>query len=187
MMSLCYTDELTQLIKAKKVDEALLDEAVERVLDLKNVLGLFEDPYRGASEEKENKVVGCEQHHKLALEAAEKSAVLLKNEAVLPLEDNAKIALIGPYANNADLLGEWSIFGKPEKTATLKAGMATIASSLSYAQGSDQYERNEALLEEAVSVAKQAEQIVLALGEGAIGVEKGGADQTSPWLQLKLS
>ncbi|TSB45602.1 glycoside hydrolase family 3 N-terminal domain-containing protein [Alkalicoccobacillus porphyridii] len=162
MMSLCYAQSLSELIHEKKLDESLLDEAVERILQLKNDLGLFEDPYRATSEEREQATLGHASHKQLARKAAEKSAVLLKNENVLPLQDRERLALIGPYADNNDLLGEWSIFGKMEDTATLKDKLEPTF----YAKGAEMYERNQKLLDEALHIANQADIIVLALGEG---------------------
>ena len=96
MMSGVYPEQLEQLIRGGKVREELLDEAVMRILELKNRLGLFENPFKGADPEKEHAVILCEEHRALAREAAERSFVLLKNENdFLPLKKEEKIALIG--------------------------------------------------------------------------------------------
>ncbi|MCM2676898.1 beta-glucosidase BglX [Alkalicoccobacillus plakortidis] len=166
MMSLCYSHSLTQLIKEKKLDESLLNEAVERVLHLKNDLGLFEDPYRGTSEKREKSTLGHASHKELARTVAEKSSVLLKNNDILPLTKETTIALVGPYADNNDLLGEWSIFGNMDETATLKDKLQEAFPTLTFAKGSDLYERNQDLLEEAIHSATHADVVVLALGEG---------------------
>lgn len=58
-----------------------------RILELKNKLGLFENPYKDADEEKEQQLILCKEHRELAREAARKSFVLLKNEEqILPLD-----------------------------------------------------------------------------------------------------
>ncbi|MFS0786631.1 glycoside hydrolase family 3 N-terminal domain-containing protein [Shouchella sp. 1P09AA] len=162
MMSLSYARSLSSLVEQNLIDASLLDEAVLRVLELKNELGLFEDPYRGMSVTNEQAVLNAAEHRKLACEVAEKSMVLLKNQNVLPLERNRSIALVGPYADNPDLLGEWSIFGNMEETKTLKDRLPDAR----YAQGSALYHREETLLLEALDVMAQADVIVLALGEG---------------------
>lgn len=78
MMSGVYPECLAGLVRSGRLDEALLDESVLRVLELKNWLGLFEDPFHGADEAKESGTYLCEDHRKLAYEAAVKSFVLLK-------------------------------------------------------------------------------------------------------------
>ncbi|MFS0615785.1 glycoside hydrolase family 3 N-terminal domain-containing protein [Lederbergia ruris] len=165
MMSLCYENHLKELIEEGEVPEDLLDEAVMRILQLKNKLGLFENPHRNASARNQEKNINCPEHRKVARKAAEKSCVLLKNEDVLPLS-NEKIALIGPYAHNRDILGEWSIFGKQEEAVTLKEGIAQHTSNYVYALGCPMYERSEEALSEAIKAAKDSTHIILALGEG---------------------
>ena len=67
-------------------------------MKLKNKLGLFENPYKDADEIKEKEIILCKEHRDLAREAARKSFVLLKNEdKLLPLDQEKKIAWIGPY------------------------------------------------------------------------------------------
>ncbi|KRG14762.1 glycosyl hydrolase family 3 [Virgibacillus soli] len=187
MMSLCYENSLKELIGEGKVSVDLLDEAVFRILNLKNKLGLFENPYRGASIQKQNKYLFCPEHKEVAQEAAEKSCVLLKNNDVLPLR-GGKIALIGPYADNPDILGEWSIFGKKEEAVTLKAGIAKHTSDYTYALGCPMYDRQETALTEAVNVAKESTHIILALGEGSdrSGEGRSRSSITLPENQLEL-
>lgn len=92
-----------------KIREELIDEACLRILRLKNNLGLFENPYKDADQKKEQEYILCEEHRKLAREAAKKSFVLLKNEEhILPLDQQKKIAFIGPYVDNRNLFGAWS-------------------------------------------------------------------------------
>ncbi|WP_367614614.1 beta-glucosidase BglX [Shouchella miscanthi] len=166
MMSLSYAHSLASLIDEHMIDSTFVDEAVLRVLQLKNELGLFEDPYRGVSLEKEQTVVGHPSHLALAQTVAEKSMVLLKNENVLPLDKQTSVALIGPYADNQDLLGEWSIFGKTDQTTTLRQAVQKQYTHAIYAKGSQLYERDEELLKEAIAAMEQTDCLLLALGEG---------------------
>ena len=80
MMSDVYLHYLKELVTSGEVDETLVDEAVLRILKLKNDLGLFENPYKDASEEDEKNLILCDAHRAAAREAAAKTFVLLKNE-----------------------------------------------------------------------------------------------------------
>jgi beta-glucosidase len=105
----CYAQPLKEQIEKGLVSEKLIDRAVFRVLRLKFLLGLFENPYVKAEEAA--KVFDLPEHRKLALEAGRKSIVLLKNkENILPLKKNIKtIAVIGPNANvQRNLLGDYT-------------------------------------------------------------------------------
>lgn len=90
MMTSCYVKHLSELIESKEIDEALIDEAVLRILTLKKKLGLFDNPYRAADPQRESEIVFCDEHRRAARELAVKSCVLLKNEGVLPLDKKTK-------------------------------------------------------------------------------------------------
>lgn len=128
MMSPVYIKNLKSLVEEGTISESLIDDAVYRILCLKNQLGLFENPYGGADEAKEKEVILCQAHRDAARKLAEDSCVLLKNDGVLPLKANIKkIALIGPYADNHDLLGIWAVHGDVKDTVTLKEGFEKAA------------------------------------------------------------
>ena len=114
----CYIDELENAVKSGMVDEAVIDEAVRRVLTVKMAAGLFEHPYA------EKKEIDRSAHLRHARDMAAASVVLLKNEGVLPLDRSAKVGLIGPFANERrSLLGSWTIDGRAEETPTLAERM----------------------------------------------------------------
>lgn len=105
----CYAAPLKELVEKGLVSEKLLDRAVSRSLRLKFLLGLFDNPY--AEPEEAAKVFDLPEHRKLALEAAQKSIVLLKNkDNILPLKKSINIiAVIGPNADNRrNLLGDYT-------------------------------------------------------------------------------
>ncbi len=105
----CYAQPLKEQIKKGLIAEELVDRAVSRVLRLKFMLGLFENPY--VKPEKTARIFDTPEHRKLALEAARKSLVLLKNEGnILPLNKNIEtIAVIGPNADSyRNLLGDYT-------------------------------------------------------------------------------
>ncbi|MFD0586533.1 beta-glucosidase BglX [Paenibacillus sp. GCM10027627] len=191
MMTACYVKNLSALIERKEVDEALIDEAVKRILTLKQKLGLFENPYRAADPEKEEEIVFCDEHRAAARELAAKSCVLLKNEGVLPLNRETKLALIGPFATNGDVLGPWSWTGSKEEAITLEAGIRgklSAAAKLPVAEGCGIEAITDEQLEQAVAAGKDADVIVLALGEHSDmnGEAASRADIKLPQAQLEL-
>lgn len=190
MMTACYVKHLKELIEENSIAEELIDEAVLRILTLKDKLGLFENPYRGADVEKEKEVVLNEQHRKLARELATKSCVLLKNDSVLPLQKDQRIGLIGPFAENGDILGPWSWLGSKEDAIKLNDGMRMKLddSQLLIAKGCDVETGNEEQIAEAIQVAKESDVIVLALGEASEMSGEAGSrgDIHLPQIQLEL-
>lgn len=124
MMTGGYLNYLNELIDEGKVSEELLNEAVWRILTLKNELGLFENPYRGANSELENNLVFSKEHREKARIVAEESIVLLKNEKqVLPLTHHQKVALIVPEGQSKDVLGPWSWKGEPDESVSVYEGL----------------------------------------------------------------
>jgi len=188
MMTACYDRYLKELIEEGVVEESILDEAVMRILTLKEKLGLFDNPYRGASERLEKEVIMCEEHRRQARELAEKSCVLLKNNGILPLDKEKRVAVIGPFANSDDILGPWSWLGDRKQAVTLYNGMQKNSSYITFAQGCEVESGTTEQLEEAIHVAKQADVIVLALGEHSEMSGEAGcrADIQLPLAQLQL-
>ena len=110
MESYNYLNHLKELVTSGVVDEALIDDAVRRILRVKYELGLFDDPYRYCDEERERTMIGNTDELDAVLQMAKKSIVLLKNEKnLLPLaKSGKKIALIGPLAGDkTSPLGSW--------------------------------------------------------------------------------
>lgn len=169
MMTFNYIKELQNLVEEGTVSLKLIDEAVMRILRLKNKLGLFENPYREADEQLEKELIFSANHRKKALEVAEDSMVLLKNDNnILPLLPNKnKIAVIGPFAKDENILGAWSWQGEPESASQLLDEMSKEQSSnnILYAKGSGITKTSEEEITEAIQIAKQVDVIVLALGE----------------------
>ncbi|MGD6959010.1 beta-glucosidase BglX [Rossellomorea aquimaris] len=190
MMTSTYVNHLKELVEEKLVDESLIDEAVLRILQLKQKLGLFENPYRGANVELESEVVMSTTHREAARELAAKSSVLLKNESTLPLKREQKIALIGPFAENGDILGPWSWLGSKKDAVTVKEGLLTKIkdSHLTVSKGCDTENITDAQLEEALKAAREADVIVLALGEDSEMSGEAGcrANIQLPAAQLQL-
>ncbi|GGN92813.1 beta-glucosidase BglX [Saccharibacillus kuerlensis] len=190
MMTACYVHELPELVRSRRVDEGLIDEAVLRILQLKNKLGLFDNPYRGASPKRETEIVFSPEHRAAAYELAAKSTVLLKNEGVLPLNPDARVVLIGPFAQSGDLLGPWSWSGSTEDAVKLNDALTErLRGSLNIAEGCGIEEGTEEQLREALEAAASADVIVLALGEASEMSGEAGCrtDIRLPGIQLELT
>jgi beta-glucosidase len=153
------------------VPEATLNESVRKVLAMKAMLGLFEDPFRRIDERREVSRSMLPRTRALAREAGRKSIVLLKNDGdLLPLpRSGKKIALIGPFASGKhDLVGPWVVYGTDEKAVDLATGVrAAVADkdSIIIAEGSGVEEPLAGGIEQAVAAAQQADIVVLAIGE----------------------
>lgn len=191
MMTFTYYKHLEELISEGKVSEKAIDEGVLRILKLKNKLGLFENPFRSADPKREKELIFSEDHRDKARRVAEESMVLLKNEAVLPLDpQKQKLALIGPFTENENMLGAWSWKGEPDEASQLLDSMKSLISEnqLTHSKGSMIEETSEELLEKAVHAASQADVIVLALGESAemSGEAASLTDIRLPEAQIRL-
>lgn len=191
MMSSAYANNLKDLVEEGKVPKKILDEAVLRVLKLKNKLGLFENSHINIDHQKEKATLMSKENLENARKLTADTLVLLKNkDKVLPIKKNKKIALIGPYADNIAILGSWSMFSDKSKIQTLKETFESKVGSenILYAKGSeileekeinqilladrgkvihnkDEKEIAEKYLQEAINIAKKSDIIVLAIGE----------------------
>lgn len=191
MMTFCYALGFEELLDQGRISISQLDSAVMRILKLKEKLGLFDDPYRGLSEEKEKEIVFSEEHRDIALNVAEESLVLLKNDNnTLPLSKEKKVALVGPYAKDINVLGKWSWRGEESEASQLADELSNALGKERFttAKGSEVTEGNQNLLEEAKRVAEQADVIVLAVGESAdmSGEASSRTVLTLPSAQLEL-
>ncbi len=194
MVQNAYYLYLEDLVKSGEVSESAVDEAVMRVLRLKNELGLFENPYHGADEEKEKALYLCPAHREIARRAAEESSVLLKNEGVLPFPGTLKkIALIGPFAEETHLNGFWSRPGAEKDTVTIPEGIRDLRpeAELTVCRGcgAEIGDTEESGIPEAVSAARNAEAVILVLGEpeNDSGEGRSRADLTLPGPQMALA
>lgn len=123
MMSGIYADSLKKLLDQGRITEDEIDQCVLRILELKNQLGLFENPFKDADEQEEERLLACQEHLDIAGKLARESMVLLKNDNVLPLSPSSPIGLTGPFADTGGLFGEWSCLGRRQETRTLKEAL----------------------------------------------------------------
>ncbi|MCR5272524.1 MAG: beta-glucosidase BglX [Lachnospiraceae bacterium] len=191
MMSNCYAANLKKLVEDGEIDEKLIDEGALRVLELKNKLGLFENPYKDADEKLEKTMILSEPHRIAAREAAARTFVLLKNDkddsgfSVLPLREEKKTAFIGPFVDSKDIMSSWAVTGDVSSCVSVgQAARENFGKKVLFAKGCEilgddvhvpsfmgevhypqTEEEKEKLFAEAVELAKTVENVVLFLGE----------------------
>lgn len=170
MMSNAYASCGEELVKQGKISIKQIDKAVMRVLKLKQELGLFENPYRDADPELSKQIILCKEHRELARKMAEESAVLLKNDGILPIsKDVESIAVIGPLGNTGDIKGFWSYAAKSEDSIPVLQGFKNV-----YGEDKVKFEQGCPIqfnavdgggFASAIQLAKNSKAVVLCLGE----------------------
>ena len=185
---------LVEQVKAGKIPESLINQAVSRILYQKFQLGLFENPYVDA--DKAARLSDTTEDRNLAAEAARRSIVLLKNDKnILPLDRTKlkSIAVIGPNANRAHLGGYTD--PKPPRTVSILDGVKNKlgnAVKVNYAEGvkiskeggnwfGDTLTLNDAasdqkLIDEAVKTAKDSDAAILVIGGNEDTNKEGWAE-----------
>jgi beta-glucosidase len=152
-----------------KIPLARIDTAVRPILQAKFQLGLFERRYTDA--ERIRQVVCCPEHLALALQAARKSLVLLKNDGILPLAGVRRVLLTGPDANDQSILGDWVRFQPEANIVTVLAGLqreAPAGVAVQHVETGPIAEITDAQIEAALTAAAQCDVVVLALGENSM-------------------
>lgn len=157
-----YSLHLEKLLNDGNVSIAAIDNAVRNILRLKTALGLFEHPY---ADEPEKSCILSDKHLTLAEKAARDSMVLLKNESILPLKSNKKVAVVGFFADSAfDMLGTaGQISGLERDVVTLVSELKARRSDFIYKPCFDKgYRLDEAELDEAVA---DCDTVIACVGE----------------------
>jgi beta-glucosidase len=173
--------QLVGLVKAGRIQEAEIDAVVRRILELKFLGGLFENPYVDA--DKADGLTATPEAVALAREAAVRSAVLLKNDGVLPLDGRrvGKLLLLGTHAKDTPIGGYSDI---PRHVVSIHDALAAEAKAQGFALDYREAVRltekrewaeddvrfidpavNARLIAEAVEAARQADTIVMVLGD----------------------
>jgi beta-glucosidase len=191
MEARAYIGHLAALVKSGKVDLKLVDEAVRRVLRVKFALGLFDDPYRYSDASREKAATLTPANLAASRDVARRSIVLLKNDAVLPLDKSVgSIAVIGPLADDKDApLGNWRGQGAADSAVSLLEGVKAAVSpgtKVLYAEGTKLVTgpRNfgapsvfnttdRSGFPAAVEAARSADVVLLAIGEDAFQTGEG--------------
>lgn len=170
MQSGFFQKTLPKLVENKRINEAMIDEAVRRILKVKYQLGLFDDPYRYISKEREENDIMNADQLEAARDMAKRSVVLLRNEAqTLPISSKVKnIAVIGPMGDNKrDMIGSWSAAGDWAKSVSLLEGLQARYpnASIQFAKGCEINGDIKKGFREARQLAEKADFVILALGE----------------------
>ncbi|MDI6618179.1 MAG: glycoside hydrolase family 3 N-terminal domain-containing protein [Clostridiales bacterium] len=166
MVSTTYYENGKANIESSKITMKQIDEAVLRILRLKEELGLFKNPYKDADEAKEKEILLCKKHREAARRAAARSLVLLKNSGnILPISKKQKnVALIGPYAESKELLDIWKCEGREDEVVSISEGLGQKLDFLT-ARGCGIREGTNEEMQHALEVAEKSDLIILALGE----------------------
>lgn len=204
MESYLYIKHLKTLVEEGKVKESVIEEAARRILNLKQELGLFDDPYRYCDKQREKEVVYAAKHKDQVRDMARKSVVLLKNQKnLLPIKKGQKVAVIGPMVSEKNSpLGSWRLASDDNTAVSLKEGLAqydevfwAFSDGVRLLDGPSSFVFETKInttdrtgIEEAVEMARTAEVVILALGEH--GFQSGeGRSRTKlgyPGLQQEL-
>lgn len=192
MESEAYQRHLVDLVERGKVDEALVDQAVRRILRMKFHLGLFDDPYRYSDPEREAALIFTDEHRAIARDVAKRSIVMLNNDNnLLPISKSTpKIAVIGHLAAEKDApLGNWRAQGDNTTTVSLLDGIRNAVSSnveVEYVEGytlapnNGQFSRalvfpedDGSGFDDAIATAANADVVIMAVGEEALQSGEG--------------
>ncbi len=205
MMDYLYNKYVPELLEDGMLDSALFEEAVMRVLRLKNNKGLLEEPYRYLT----GKKVDLNPQYEAAVEMVQKSCVLLKNEEqILPLSSKKRNALIGPYAVRNCMATWWSTLleGGAQYRKMPKDALEEILGTnvvcepgcaiIEYENFIAEKERNtdpcykepKLYLEKAIQAAKNADTVVMMLGEHVqqMGESRSRTEISLPEIQMQL-
>ena len=159
-----YIRNLKEAVEKGAVSMDVIDEAVRRVLSVKMWLGLFDHPY--VSEEVMTRYENLpKEHTDLAREAGEKSIVVLKNEGnILPLKKEARIAVVGNLADDAEqVIGAWALSWRKEDCVTILDGMKKEFSHVEYFPCGGPEGEND--MDQALHAGEYGDVIVAVLGE----------------------
>ena len=168
MQSVAFYNYLKGSLERGEIKMRTVDEAVRRILRVKEELGLFDDPFRYFDNEREQALTKTPEHLDAALRIAEKSAVLLKNDGVLPLAKGTKVAVIGELAASADdLLGSWRGAGTVDGMQTILDAIREYngARNVIYARGCGKMGDDRSGFSEALRAARSADRVIMVIGE----------------------
>ena len=179
---------LKEAVKKGHISHERIDDSVRRILTYKYKTGLMDDPYKYLQPEKKD-MIYSQDHLKVSYDLAKESIVLLKNDGILPLSKDVKIALIGPTADTTDLFGPWQFSKREKETKTIRQSLQDQGYVIGYETGCELSSEVEGGIDRALVLAKNMDLIVLCLGENKAmsGEAASKQDLHLPKAQLKLT
>ena len=168
MHGLHWNEEVVELVREGRIPMSRIDESVRRILTAKFRLGLFENPY--VDEKLSYEIRMCDEHRATALEAAEKSIVLLKNDGILPLDVKKykRVLVTGINADTDGIMGDWSAPQKPENLTTILEGLRMAAPQTDFVfvdQGFTPKKMEMSNVEKAARIARTTDLNIVVAGE----------------------
>ncbi|MBN2304662.1 MAG: glycoside hydrolase family 3 C-terminal domain-containing protein [Anaerolineae bacterium] len=158
MASEVYIDELAALVETNQLAEAVIDDAVRRVLRAKFRLGLFDQPY---TDVKRASLHLSPDHRQVVRKAAEQSLVLLKNDGILPLaKSDLTVGVFGPLANaRKTLCGAWNLDGHEDSVLSILDAVRDKVGANVEILATD-------LVDDALKIAPRCDVVIAVVGEG---------------------
>lgn len=191
---LSFYELLVELVKENKVPMSRIDEAVSRILYVKMKIGLFENPYPDKTYLSK---FATPENTQANLDAAHESIVLLKNDKnILPLKKDKQIFVTGPTSRMLSVLnGGWTITWQGNEESLMQQDKKTVVDAMVSEVSSKKIIFNEGCsfdkmldVDNAVNLAKQADVVVLCLGESAYCETPGNiTDLTLPKAQIEYA
>ncbi|MEA3347380.1 MAG: glycoside hydrolase family 3 N-terminal domain-containing protein, partial [Candidatus Auribacterota bacterium] len=193
MANVGFLDGVKQAVEEGLLDEEIINESCRRILRIKFDLGLFDKDKNKCYPDldKIDKVVGCAEHMEVSRKAGEQSIVLLKNDGILPLDEQKvkKIAVLGPNADDIMAqLGDWSRgcgnaaddpnaeMHPREQLSSVLDGVRSRAGTdynITYAKGADVSDTSTGDVAKAVKLAKDAAVSIVVVGDNKSMVGEG--------------
>lgn len=173
MTGAVFSKYLLKSVKEGIVAEKTIDMAVRRILEMKFILGLFDDPYRYLDNEREKNTIMKPEFLQEARESAARAMVLLKNNNSffpIPKDRNITVAVIGPMVKDKiNQNGEWAGRGNREQSISLWEGLTEkyedTPVKFIYAEGCDLLTEDQSKFSEAISTARRADIVLAVMGE----------------------
>lgn len=161
-----YYKYAEELVKEGRVSEKQIDRLCREVLNIKSKLGLLDDPFRYGGEGRWDKETCLPEYMEASRKVARSSMVLLKNQNdILPLKENARIALIGPAADSrSEMLGTWNAFVSSKNAVSFFEGLKARFSNVVCERGCDFFDPIDGGIAKAVAAARNSDVVLITLG-----------------------